>query len=535
MKKNDQTEKSRNEKVSKDFSNLSHSIKKSREKTVSIKEKFVLTNRTNDNENLENKNIVKSYIQTLAKEMAKSLKKNRRDSIEETLDSIFSKLPNQEKRTSILDYETLPHEFTKNYESNTSESSSSEKHQNNQKHLLVNNHKTLMKENFNQRNKIHVAKKLQKIEFLKSKKRIEEEKNLKFKPTINNNTNKIIQQKIFKPIHYRLEEEIEKKRTNLAILKKEYNDCKRLKEDHDFETYQSVKHHFDEDRFEEWRLKQLKWKNDKIVKSLLKNHEKLRLETEEAKTYHNPIIDKNSETISITLNTNKGTSIFDKLYMDKDERHKRQVTKLLESLPSFSPSLNNRRPKFAINNNNGIKFSSDRNIEKKTLTPDNLKRNMPKTYDLNSSLKEKNNKFSSVNYQTIKTMNETFDTKTNLYLSNLLAASEEQEYYSNEEDLISKYRNALDRNDSLKIMKNRKKIEAINIIDGSNLDQVDWKLSATSVSNIEKVAKKGKIINEKLNSFDDNYKINVRNGTACNTNKENVVIYKPKYILKGLN
>ena len=169
---------------------------------------------------------------------------------------------------------------------------------------------------------------------------------------INNNTNKIIQQKIFKPIHYRLEEEIEKKRTNLAILKKEYNDCKRLKEDHDFETYQSVKHHFDEDRFEEWRLKQLKWKNDKIVKSLLKNHEKLRLETEEAKTYHNPIIDKNSETISITLNTNKGTSIFDKLYMDKDERHKRQVTKLLESLPSFSPSLNNRRPKFAINNNN---------------------------------------------------------------------------------------------------------------------------------------------------------------------------------------
>ena len=84
-------------------------------------------------------------------------------------------------------------------------------------------------------------------------------------------------------------------------------------------------------------------------------------------------------------------------------------------------------------------------------------------------------------------------------------------------------------------MKNRKKIEAINIIDGSNLDQVDWKLSATSVSNIEKVAKKGKIINEKLNSFDDNYKINVRNGTACNTNKENVVIYKPKYILKGLN
>ena len=37
MKKNDQTEKSRNEKVSKDFSNLSHSIKKSREKTVSIK------------------------------------------------------------------------------------------------------------------------------------------------------------------------------------------------------------------------------------------------------------------------------------------------------------------------------------------------------------------------------------------------------------------------------------------------------------------------------------------------------------------
>ena len=154
MKKNDQTEKSRNEKVSKDFSNLSNSIKKSREKTVSIKEKFVLTNRTNDNENLENKNIVKSYIQTLAKEMAKSLKKNRRDSIEETLDSIFSKLPNQEKRTSILDYETLPHEFTKNYESNTSESSSSEKHQNNQKHLIVNNHKTLMKENFNQRNKI---------------------------------------------------------------------------------------------------------------------------------------------------------------------------------------------------------------------------------------------------------------------------------------------------------------------------------------------------------------------------------------------
>ena len=60
--------------------------------------------------NNHNISVLKTYIQSLAKEMAHSLIIKSRDSVENVLDSILAKLPQkvEEKHKSILDFEKSP-------------------------------------------------------------------------------------------------------------------------------------------------------------------------------------------------------------------------------------------------------------------------------------------------------------------------------------------------------------------------------------------------------------------------------------------
>ena len=263
----------------------------------------------------------------------------------------------------------------------------------------------------------------------------------------------------------------------------------------------------------------MKWQGNKINKINFKIEEKGRLETETIRATCTPSIDKYSESICNTKSSNRETSFFDRLYNDKNTRNKRHEDKIKENFPSFRPFLNKYTPNFKKNNFIFKPYETIMQIKnKRLLTPDNVVLTEKfNTIDLNEFKINKN--ISSLTYTSGKSVNDSF--RKNEYISNFNKVNVDNK--EEEPDLHSRYRLALASNENLqKVYKEnyvRKRTSSI-IYDSDDYCTV----------------KTENLINKKTNKgydpFDNNYKINVRDGSACNKNKENLIVYTPKFIKK---
>jgi len=149
-----------------------------------------------------------------------------------------------------------------------------------------------------------------------------------------------------KPIYQRAKEVEETKKTHLETMKKTVDDKKAKKEEEMIKARIQYKNYNEKD-FNDWRNHTLEWDNKKKKKIENKREDKMKHESEAQSKFFHPNVDKKSETIQ--SNKNISMNVHDKLYTTKDEKEKRLMQKIIESLPQFKPTINKKLPKYLQN------------------------------------------------------------------------------------------------------------------------------------------------------------------------------------------
>jgi hypothetical protein len=215
---------------------------------------------------------------------------------------------------------------------------------------------TYANKSFYERKKDAIEKKEKKLEKLRNIKMEEELKHIKIKPKMNKTSQKIMEKKKneIKPIQDRVNEIVDKKYLKIDRLKQIYID---IENSHCSKVISNSP--FDERKFEEWLNRQMKWELEKKNKLESVKVEIEKLENSMMKSMYRPTIDRNSDMLvkSKVLNTeqnlkNKEESIYDKLYNMKDEKYNKMVKRLVESIPSFTPTINKNIPNYLKQNRN---------------------------------------------------------------------------------------------------------------------------------------------------------------------------------------
>ena len=301
------------------------------------------------------------------------------------------------------------------------------------------------------------------------------------------NTEKIIKEKLkdTKPIYERIKEIVETKKNKIETLQK--NVIQKQKKDEEERKRQEVKsNNFDEEKFSHWVETNHHWNDTKcskivrIKKAIKKNEE------ETLKSFHHPKIDKVSEDIVNKSRDKSSDKVFERLYQTANF-YKKRINKLKrEQTPNFEPTLNRTFVK---------KYSPDKRIEKLLLNFNNLTtsliNNTSLTINIEKNYSARSPKIADLkgNLGIIKNLQDTYNSALKKYVT--------------ENDKQSNYRLPI-------------KNDKINKINHYN----DWQDTIDSVNDGKK---------NSTNMYDDLYKINIRNSSAWDKNRENKVVFLPTY------
>ena len=373
---------------------------------------------------------------------------------------------------------------------------------------------------FLDRKKDDLIKKNKNLDILKSNVRIEEEKIYKMKPQITKQSKKILESKYAdkKPIYERTKEILNLKSSHIKNLKSLYAELNALKEEKTIENYKKPGH-FDKTRFIEWRNQREEWEKRRIDKIEKIKKEIENLETQSFK--HHPKIDINSDKIakSKIVKEESKRPVYNKLYNLHHEKAEKYFKMTVKSMPTFSPRVNDKLPYFlhnvmkknkqnillpnsdqctSLNYNTCTKFFLNRSLELKDFS-------LPKNEKI---LLETNNSRNKMN----SSMRDCYN-KTN----NISNKDEDNESY-----LISRYRLALELGTEKMSDLQKSKFRANNSFNDSDCTKyIPWQ---TRINFVNK-----KIIGKEDEPANSLYKINIRNNSACDKNKENVIILKNKF------
>ena len=379
-----------------------------------------------------------------------------------------------------------------------------------------------------------ILRKEEKLVTLRNKK-IEDEINLfKNRPKINKFSQKINEKNFLesKPIQNRAQEIVDKKYLKIDKLKQIYREI----EDTECSKITSNTQ-YNEKKFEKWLNKQSKWESNKKSKINSTKEENERLETENMKSMYHPNIIKKPETLikSKILTNNisiKGknlasdsrknkNSIHNKLYNLRDDKYNRIVQKIVENTLTFTPTININLPNFN-------KAKQYKNYNNKKYETQNNKKYLNNRKNQYNSVQNSRKKLGIINEENLKE-NENYDSAKNKGLNTSIVNSyynplndlNSDEGEEEESDIISRYRKASERIFNNNSEKKQKTHNHSYQEDDNN--GLSWQ---NSILNIDK-----KELNQPkigLRNINLLYKINVRNSSAWDQNKENCIVYNPK-------
>ena len=483
-----------------------------------------------------------NYIRSVGKEFAFAVKKSKKTNFDNALKDVLNCVnePVAETHKTMLDYETNGNICT-NIDKSRLKSVGNYKNIIDEKpeddiSKLFNPVKNLsIKKTFYDRKKEELIKKEKKLEIIKNKKRVEEEKNYKIKPKITKQSQKILDSKYSdkKPIYERTKDILNTRNKNLENLKSMYSELQILDEEESIGSFKPPGQ-YNPTRFLKWtkeREERDKKKHEKIDRI---KQEMEYLETESFKQLYHPNIDKKSEKIvkSKIVNEEINENVYDKLYNLHSEKFNKINQLSQRTMPSFTPSINNRLPNFIQNSlsNKITKNDSMSNANQSTLK----KLSSYSRHFLNSSVELKN---SSILRNEKVFSNESLAAK---YSRNKINSSMTEYYnnplstYKNEEednDIISRYKVALQSsNGKLSEIAKKSKFRVNNSYDNEReiKRHIPWQTSIHLVNN--KIISK----DEYPNSL---YKINVRNNSAWDKNRENSIMYDNRFsnVLKSMS
>lgn len=405
--------------------------------------------------------------------------------------------------------------------------------------------KTSTNKSFYERKIDAIQNKEKKLEKLRNMKNEEELKHSKIKPKMNKVSQKIMEKKKkeTKPIHERVNEIVDKKYIKIDRMKQIYLDI---------ENSQCSKiisnTNFDEKKFEEWLNRQMKWeiiKKNKLENAKMENE---RLETSMMRSMYHPTIDRKSEMLakSKVLNSeqsikNKEETIYDKLYNMKDDKYNRMVKRLVDSIPSFTPTINRHIPNYFNKNhitNNQVSSEFSRYNRNTYNTDKNKSKRLNKSVDDKptfSVINEENDEDHNVqkiidNYASNNAVqkskclntsygNDLYNVKSKGMNSSLIKNYENTIHNNNyetesqmESDLLTNYRKALFEN------KNKNNVNTIP------KKMTENKSNAESIKQSNNDNSREQSFN-KIDLFDQNhFKMNIKNALEWEKGKENQTV-----------
>ena len=482
------------------------------------------------------------YIRSVGKELAGAVKKSKKANYDGILNVILNNLnkPVLETHKTMLDYIPNENNYT-NYDKSRIKSvgvlkNSNDDDKENDISKLFNPYKgTTMNKTFYDRKKEELIRKEKKLEIIKNKKRIEEEKNYIIKPTINQHSQKILDRKLpdKKPIYERTKDILNVRNKNIENLKSMYSDLKVLDDEESIGSFKTPGQ-YNEARFTEWR-KEREQRDKRKIEKIDKIKQEIEYhETESFKQLYHPTIDKKSEKIaqSKILNEEIYEPVYDKLYNLHCEKSNRISQLSLKTMPTFSPSINNKLPNFLVNSlsNKITKNSSMSNANRSTLKKLSIgsKNFLNSSVELKGSPLLKNEKLLSNEYLAGKYSRNKINSSMTEYYNNLFNISKNEE---DDPDIVSRYRLALQLSCE-KLNKLQKKPK--NRTNNSFNDDCQVKIQVPWQTSIHFINKK---INGKQETPNSLYKINVRNNSAWDKNKENHIMYNQKLsnVLRSMN
>lgn len=463
-----------------------------------------------------------NYIRSVGKELAHAVKKTKKKNLDTTLKDVLYCLnePVGEKQKTMLDYH--PKEYNYNNDKSRFKSIGNRITENNEDFGNMFNpmKKASMNKTFYDRKKEELIRRQKKLEIIKNKKRIEEEKYYKSKPQITKQSQKILETKLIdkKPIYERTSEILNDKNQKIEKLKSMYSELKAIEEEESIGSFKAPGQ-YDESKFLEWRKEteiREKRRNEKIGKI---KQEIEYLETESIKNMHKPMIDKKSEKIAKSKMSSEdlNQSVYNKLYNLHGEKINKINQLSQKNIPTFTPSINTKLPQFLQNSiynkvtkNSSISIGNKYTMKKPYM---NSKNYINSSMDLNSNLHPNEHIYSNENGQYSR--NKIHSSMTEFYNNPLYNISQNNE---DETDAYSRYRLGLQSSNEkkMRLLKNVK----FNPYNSYN-DNRDWKDNIPWQKSIH-------YVNESFYGKDDSpntlYKINIRNTSAWDKNRENQIM-----------
>jgi hypothetical protein len=458
-----------------------------------------------------------SYIKSVGKELAHAVKKTKKKNLDTTLKDVLYCLnePVGEKQKTLLDYH--PKEYYFNNDKSRIKSIENRITENVEDFGNMFNplKKSNMNKTFYDRKKEELIKKQKKLEIIKNKKRIEEEKYYKAKPQITKQSQKILETKLIdkKPIYERTSEILNGKNQKIEKLKSMYNELKAIEEEESIGSFKPPGQ-YDETRFNQWtkerelREKKKKEKIDKIKTEIEY------LETESMKNMHKPSIDRNSQRIAKSKMSSEdlSESVYNKLYNLHGEKKNKINLLSQKSIPTFTPSINTKLPPFLQSSllNKVTKNSSLSIGNRSTNKKPNSKHFMNSSMDFNTNLFLHNENLAGQ-----YSRNKFNSSMTEIYNNPMYNISQNNE---EDPDSYSRYRSALHSSKDKKVrLQKQAKFNPYNSYNdnGSWKDNIPWQKSIHFVNE----SFYGK--DEFPNSL---YKINIRNSSAWDKNRENQIM-----------
>ena len=367
--------------------------------------------------------------------------------------------------------------------------------------------------------KMILEKKEHEKKYEKIRKKMEEELKIRSKPVINEESKKIMEKKqgFVKPIYQRAKEVEESKKNKIQTIKKNIEEKKAKIDEDDMQKSKFHKknkqHHYNETEFSEWRNNQLNWETqkNKKIQDCKENFQKQQLETV-SKFYH-PVIDKNSEYLAKSKNTNNidNVSVFQKLYDLNEEKQKKLALKTIEALPDFKPSINKKVPKYLknkvhIKNDFNNQFFS-KNVSELKKSKANNNRNLsieiPSNYNQLTTVSRSERTGLSI------VMNSsTIETNSNPIILNNDSDDEDQNNDVHD-DVVSQYKKALEQNRPVPFTKTSKMNVNFDEDNTSSLnDNVPTEMNENKetiiIENTEKKILLTNNIEKKINDLIDN-------------------------------
>jgi hypothetical protein len=273
------------------------------------------------------------------------------------------------------------------------------------------------------------------------RKKKEIEAKLISKPTIDPGSKKIMDKKqgFVKPIYQRAKEIEDTKKTKVENLKKTAEEKKaKLEEESMKSVILNNNKHFDKNEFSKWRQNTLEWQNKKNQKIESEKEKMVRQQEEELSKYHIPNIHKNE-----AYRSKMDTGVHDKLYSMKDDKHKKIMQKMIETLPEFKPTINKRLPKY-IQKKKENSESTNISLNYNTNTPKVTSKTKPLAFNevMGNVSKTESKKVTSALAYHYNTANNTINSEEEPEDEEI--ELEELELPSVQDEIISQYKQALE-------------------------------------------------------------------------------------------